>query len=103
MRTNRHTYCFRLSRKQGTGREPGLAFFEVRSEDIHGSPIPVPARNYPTPPRLSSRSVSNEIYLSLYAVNMRLVKRNINRDGSGSVVLRPEEPEDMVSFNYSHF
>ena len=27
---------------------------------------------------------------------MRLVKRNINRDGSGFVVLYPEEPEDMV-------
>jgi eRF1 domain 1 len=27
---------------------------------------------------------------------MRLVKRNINRDGSGLVVLCPEEPEDMV-------
>ena len=28
---------------------------------------------------------------------MRLVKRHIDRDGSGSVVLCPEEPEDMVS------
>ena len=28
---------------------------------------------------------------------MKLVKRNINRDGSGSVVLCAEEPEDMVS------
>ena len=28
---------------------------------------------------------------------MRLVKRHIERDGSGSVVLCPEEPEDMVS------
>src|SRR5271155_1941807 len=27
---------------------------------------------------------------------MRLIKRNINRDGSGSVTLCPEEPEDMV-------
>jgi hypothetical protein len=27
---------------------------------------------------------------------MRLVKRNIDRDGSGSVTLYPEEPEDMV-------
>lgn len=31
---------------------------------------------------------------------MRLVKRNINRDGSGSVVLCPEEPEDMVSLPF---
>ena len=27
---------------------------------------------------------------------MQLVKRGINRDGSGFVILRPEEPEDMV-------
>ena len=27
---------------------------------------------------------------------MRLIKRNIDRDGSGSVTLYPEEPEDMV-------
>lgn len=27
---------------------------------------------------------------------MRLIKRHINRDGSGSVTLCPEEPEDMV-------
>jgi hypothetical protein len=28
---------------------------------------------------------------------MRLVKRHIDNDGSGSVTLCPEEPEDMVS------
>ena len=28
---------------------------------------------------------------------MRQVKRQINSDGSGSVTLCPEEPEDMVS------
>ena len=27
---------------------------------------------------------------------MQLVKRGINHDGSGFVILRPEEPEDMV-------
>lgn len=27
---------------------------------------------------------------------MRLIKQNIDRDGSGSVTLYPEEPEDMV-------
>jgi hypothetical protein len=27
---------------------------------------------------------------------MRLVKRHIDNDGSGSVTLMPEEPEDMV-------
>jgi hypothetical protein len=27
---------------------------------------------------------------------MRLIKRYIEADGSGSVVLYPEEPEDMV-------
>jgi hypothetical protein len=27
---------------------------------------------------------------------MRLIKQNIERDGSGTVVLLPEEPEDMV-------
>ncbi|KFY73602.1 hypothetical protein V499_06316, partial [Pseudogymnoascus sp. VKM F-103] len=26
---------------------------------------------------------------------MRLIKQNIERDGSGTVVLLPEEPEDM--------
>lgn len=29
---------------------------------------------------------------------MRLVKRHIDSDGSGSVTLYPEEPEDMVGF-----
>ena len=32
---------------------------------------------------------------------MQLVKRGINRDGSGFVVLRPEEPEDMVCASLS--
>ena len=27
---------------------------------------------------------------------MRLIKENIERDGSGSVTLYPEDPEDMV-------
>jgi protein pelota len=27
---------------------------------------------------------------------MRLIKQNIERDGSGTVTLFPEEPEDMV-------
>ncbi len=27
---------------------------------------------------------------------MRLIKQNIDRDGSGTVTLFPEEPEDMV-------
>lgn len=27
---------------------------------------------------------------------MRLIKQNIERNGSGSVTLYPEEPEDMV-------
>jgi hypothetical protein len=27
---------------------------------------------------------------------MRLIKQNIERDGTGTVVLLPEEPEDMV-------
>jgi protein pelota len=27
---------------------------------------------------------------------MRLIKQNIERDGSGAVTLYPEEPEDMV-------
>lgn len=29
--------------------------------------------------------------------NMRLIKQNIERDGSGTITLFPEEPEDMVS------
>jgi hypothetical protein len=28
---------------------------------------------------------------------MRLIKQNIERDGSGTITLFPEEPEDMVS------
>lgn len=28
---------------------------------------------------------------------MRLIKQNIERDGSGTVTLFPEEPEDMAS------
>lgn len=27
---------------------------------------------------------------------MRLIKQNIERDGSGTITLFPEEPEDMV-------
>jgi protein pelota len=27
---------------------------------------------------------------------MRLIKQNVERDGSGSITLFPEEPEDMV-------
>lgn len=29
---------------------------------------------------------------------MHLLKQNIERDGSGTVTLFPEEPEDMVQF-----
>jgi protein pelota len=28
---------------------------------------------------------------------MRLIKQNIEKDGSGTITLFPEEPEDMVS------
>lgn len=28
---------------------------------------------------------------------MRLIKENIERDGSGTITLLPEEPEDMVT------
>ena len=31
---------------------------------------------------------------------MRLIKRHIERDGSGNVTLCPEEPEDMVSRDF---
>jgi hypothetical protein len=34
---------------------------------------------------------------------MRLVKRHIDNDGSGSVTLMPEEPEDMVSLSVCSF
>jgi len=36
------------------------------------------------------------VHCSRIQVKMRLVKRQINNDGSGSVTLCPEEPEDMV-------
>lgn len=29
---------------------------------------------------------------------MRLIKQNVEKDGSGSITLFPEEPEDMVLF-----
>src|ERR1700742_1569126 len=40
-------------------------------------------------------------YLAYITTKMRLVKRHIDSDGSGSVTLCPEEPEDMVSHTSS--
>ena len=35
-------------------------------------------------------------YIDVFVCKMRLIKRHIEADGSGSVTLLPEEPEDMV-------
>lgn len=34
---------------------------------------------------------------------MRLIKQDIQRDGSGTVALFPEDPEDMVATPSPHF
>jgi hypothetical protein len=51
-------------------------------------------------------TISGSVYLHLLTStdtlqrsrsDMRLIKQNIERDGSGTITLFPEEPEDMVS------
>ena len=47
---------------------------------------------------LASESKTQNHFFQRYHDNMRLIKQNIiEKDGSGTATLLPEEPEDMVS------
>ena len=46
--------------------------------------------------KLSTSSATCPPHKAIHELTMRLIKEYIDRDGSGSVTLLPEDPEDMV-------